>query len=60
MIHICPYCQTERNCACGDCGESKEEVCVNCNNVMVLALAEHLHIPKEKLGQGPLGGYHIK
>ena len=59
MIHVCQYCDNWRECGSKDCGESKEETCTACNNVMILALAGHLNIPVEKLGKGPLGGYHI-
>jgi len=60
MIHVCKYCDNWRDCDCGDCGESKEETCTSCNNVMILALAGHLNIPVKKLGMDPLGGYHFK
>ena len=60
MIHTCRVCDTARNCGCGDCGESKLEICTKCNNVQVLSAAKHEGIPISHLAQDPLGGYHFK
>lgn len=60
MKHICQYCKRTRDCGCKDCGESSKETCTDCNNTMILTLAEKLNISKESLGQDPLGGYHFK